>query len=80
MGIFYPRGATNNSEYYCRVLSGVHRRLRKEKKRPGLIVNGVLFLQYNARPRTCSPHYVHITATRLDGNATSRLQPGHRSE
>ena len=40
---FLPRGATINSEYYCHVLSDVHKRLRK--KRPGLITKGVLFLQ-----------------------------------
>ena len=27
---FLPRGVTNNSEYYCRVLSDVHTRLRKK--------------------------------------------------
>ena len=67
---FLPRGATINSEFYCRVLSDVHMRLRK--KRPGLITKGVLFLQDNARAH-CSPHYVHITATWLGGNATSPL-------
>jgi len=43
---FLPHGATINSEYYCRVLSNVHTRLRK--KRPGFITKGVLFLQENA--------------------------------
>ena len=45
---FLPRGATINSEYYCHVLSDVHMRLRK--KWPGLITEGALFLQDNARP------------------------------
>ena len=48
---FLPRGATINSEYYCRVLSDVHMRLRK-KKSPGLITKGVVFLQDNARAHT----------------------------
>ena len=43
---FLPRGATINSEYYCRVLSDVHMRLRK--KWPDFITKGVLFLQNNA--------------------------------
>jgi len=47
---FLPRGVTINSEYYCRVLSDVHMRLRK--KRPGFITKGVLFLQDNARAHT----------------------------
>ena len=47
---FLPRGATINSEYYGHVLSDVHMRLRK--KRPGLIIKGVLFLQDNARAQT----------------------------
>ena len=38
------------NEYYCRVLSDVHTRLRK--KRPGLITKGVLFLQDKARAHT----------------------------
>ena len=56
---FLPRGATINSEYYCRVLSDVHTRLR-EKKRPGLITKGVLFLQDNARA-----HIAHRTKCTL---------------
>jgi len=47
---FLPRGATINSEYYCRVPSDVHMRLRK--KRPGLITKGALFFQDNARAHT----------------------------
>jgi len=47
---FLPRGATINSEYYCRVLCDVHMCLRK--KRPGLITKGVLFLQDNAQAHT----------------------------
>jgi len=43
---FLARGATINTEFYCRVLSDAHKRLRK--KRPGLINEGVLFLQDNA--------------------------------
>jgi len=49
---FLPCGATINSEYYCRVLSDVHKRLRK--KGPGLITKGVLFLQDNARANTAN--------------------------
>jgi len=48
---FLSRGATINSEYYCRVPSDVHTRLRK-KKRPGLITKDVLFLQDKAQPHT----------------------------
>ena len=76
---FPLRAATINSEYYCRVQSDVHRRLLK-KKRPGLLTNGVLFLQDNARHHNCSPHYVNITANRLEGIATSPLQPRPLSE
>ena len=47
---FLPCGATINSEYYCRVLSDVHKCLRKN--RPDLITKGVLFLQDNARAHT----------------------------
>ena len=47
---FLPCGATVNSEYYCRVLSDVHTRLRKI--RHGLITKGVLSLQDNALPHT----------------------------
>ena len=47
---FLPRGATINSEYYHCVLSDVH--MRQQKKRPGMITKGVLFLQDNARPHT----------------------------
>ena len=47
---FLPRGATINSEYYHHVLSDVH--MRQQKKRPGMITKGVLFLQDNARPHT----------------------------
>ena len=55
---FLPRGATTNSEYYCRVLSDVHARLRK--KWPGLITKGVLFLQDLARA-----HTAHLTTCTL---------------
>ena len=47
---FLPRGATINSEYYCHILSDVHKCLWK--KQPGLITKGVLFLQGNARAHT----------------------------
>jgi len=47
---FLPCGATINSEYYCHVLSDVHKRLRK--KWPGLITKGILFLQDNAQAHT----------------------------
>jgi len=58
---FLPHGATIISEYYCRVLSYVHTRLRK--KRPGLITKGVLFLQDNARALTV--HRITCTLQQL---------------
>jgi len=68
---FLLRGATINSEYYCRVLSDVLTRLRKKKS--GLITKGVLFLQDNARAHTA--HRTTCTLQQLGegGIATSRL-------
>ena len=54
---FLPRGATINSEYYCHVLSDVHKRLWE--KQLGLITKGFLFLQDNA------PHTAHYTTCTL---------------
>jgi len=58
---FLPRGATINSEYYCHVLSDVHMGL--QKKRPGLITKGVLFLQDNAQAHTA--HHTTCTLQQL---------------
>jgi len=56
---FLPHDATINSEYYCHVLSDVHKRLWK--KRPGLITKGILFLQNNAQA-----HAAHRTTCTLE--------------
>ena len=73
---FLRRGATINSEYYCRVLSDVHTRLRG-KKWPGLIIKGVLILQDNARPHTA--HRITCTLQQLGWEVSShppyRLKP-----
>ena len=74
---FLPHGAIN-SEYYCPVLSDGHMCLRKK----------MAWFDHQGRPASpgqcmssyCSPHYVHITATRLGGIVTSPLQPGPRSK
>ena len=58
MWIFYPVVHTINSEYYFHVLIDVHMRL--QKKRPGLITKGVLFLQDNTQA-----HIAHCTMCTL---------------
>lgn len=63
-----PRGATINSEYYCCVMSDVHKRLWK--KWPGLITKGVLFFQDNARPHTA--HRTTSTLQQLGWEALPR--------
>ena len=75
---FLPRCGTINSDYYCRVLSDVHTRLRK--KTAWFDHSGRSISPGQRTSLYCTPHYVHITATRLGGIATSPLQPGPRSE
>jgi hypothetical protein len=49
---FQPQGQTVNAESYCNIL----RKLRKaiQRKRPGLLAKGLLFLHENASPHTAN--------------------------